>query len=285
MRRALLCFGQIVCLFSLVVLGVAKSCVMAQPTHVKFPSGNTLPITHGATGEGEEHFDPLTTGNPLLEVSGANGSKQLSKNFKAGEFAKSGTKTFAKARIDPELVKCLQAIRDHVDRPVVITSGYRSDAYNRAIYQRMGKKPTLSRHISGQAADIKIAGMSGLDIAKAALEAYGPDIGVGIGSTYAHIDVRGKYARWTYVSEAKNDETIQAIDAFRAALKSAREPHRPSGPVSPCSGSTPSGNGLEPTYSVALEVASSTSGGGGGHGRFNHSPPRLSHSALVRSSR
>ncbi|MBF2055092.1 MAG: peptidase M15A [Candidatus Sericytochromatia bacterium] len=49
----------------------------------------------------------------------------------------------------------LQPLRDHVGRPVVITSGYRSLAVNRAVGGSSG-----SAHMSGLAADLHIPGMS-----------------------------------------------------------------------------------------------------------------------------
>ena len=187
----------------------------AAPKTVEYPSGETLEVVKGAEGKDEEFYDPFSSGNLLVDVNGSNGSKQLSKNFKASEFAKSGNKRFTKIRLDPELVRCVQNIRDKVARPVVITSGYRSFKYNNEVYKQRDQTPTKSRHLSGQAVDIKITGMSGLDIAKAAIDAYGKDIGVGIGADYAHIDVRGKWSRWTYFEGDKNLTTIQAIDKYR----------------------------------------------------------------------
>jgi hypothetical protein len=122
------------------------------------------------------------------------------------------------ARIDPALVNCLQKLRDHVGKAVTISSGYRPYQYNEKLYRETYKRrPTKSRHSSGQAADVRIAGMNGMDIAKAAVDACGTNIGVGIGDSYAHVDVRGRWARWTYFTDhpEKNRLAIGEIDEYR----------------------------------------------------------------------
>lgn len=178
------------------------------PSAVTFPSGESLLIVSAPSRRGQEHYDPNNSGNPLLNTGGSSRDKKLSNNFTAGEFAKSGEMVFNIARIDPALVAALQAIRDHVGKPVTITSGYRSFAYNTEIYRRRGRRPTLSQHISGRGADIKIEGMSGVQIAKAAIEAAGCMVAVGLGATFAHVDVRGSFAVWNYggVTEREIDE-------------------------------------------------------------------------------
>ncbi|NGO45740.1 DUF2272 domain-containing protein [Streptomyces ureilyticus] len=184
-----------------------------------FPSGLTLSPAVGATGEKEEHWDPYATKLPLWATGPAVRSHMLSPNFTVGELVTSGGKAADVARISPALVHCLQALRDRLGKPVTISSGYRSWARNVAVYRDRGSVPTRSRHCSGQAADISVAGMSGLDIAKAALDACGRDIGVGIGATFAHIDVRGKWERWPYASGDAAKRDIAAIDAHRRGLR------------------------------------------------------------------
>ena len=71
-----------------------------------------------------------------------------------------------------------------------INSGYRSWARNVEVY-RNGKNPTKSRHCSGKAADIEIAGLTGMQIAKLAVDSCGD----GIGDTSA--DIRGRWAKGT----------------------------------------------------------------------------------------
>jgi hypothetical protein len=191
----------------------------AGPGTVTFPSGQTLPVVAGQVGPGQEHYDPNGSGNPLLDTGAAHRATRLSGNFTVGELARSGTVRYDTARIDPRLVRCLQALRDHVGKPVTITSGYRSYLHNRRIYQQRNQKPTDSQHSSGRAADVRIQGMSGLAIAKAALSACGLDLGLGVGSTFAHIDVRGRFAVWTYLGKGQEDrQAIAAVTAHRRQL-------------------------------------------------------------------
>lgn len=168
-------------------------------SQVCFPSGLCLSVVSGGpTGPNQEHWDPTGSGNPLLDTGPAYRQSKLSPHFTVGELTSSGGRQFAPARIDPKLVECLEKLRTAVGKPIHITSGYRSWGHNVAIYRKRGKKPTKSQHCAGRAVDIRIAGMSGLDIAKAAIDACGCRIAVGVGSNYAHIDVRGQWQRWGY---------------------------------------------------------------------------------------
>ena len=56
--------------------------------------------------------------------------------------------------VDSELVQVLQAIRDHFGAPVVITSGYRTAAHNKAVGGAV-----YSQHQYGRAADIRVSGV------------------------------------------------------------------------------------------------------------------------------
>lgn len=191
-------------------------------SEITFPSGESLNVVDGPTGEDQEHYDPNNTGNPLLDTRSAHRSKRLSQNFTVGELARSGGRNFDKARIDPRLIDCLQKIRDRVGKPVIVTSGYRPYAYNVDIYKERKKKPTKSRHSSGQAADIKVADMTGMELAKTAIDVCGVNLGVGIDDDNAHIDVRGQWARWTYFGDSPaSDRAIQEIDAYRSSRHSS----------------------------------------------------------------
>jgi uncharacterized protein YcbK (DUF882 family) len=188
---------------------------------VTFSSGESLPIASGPEGQGEEYYDPNNSGNPLLDTSGGNRTKLLSKNFIVDELAKSGAKNFDKARIDPKLVDCLQAIRDYVGKSVVINSGYRSYKHNEHLWnecekkKKKGEKCTVgknSQHLSGKAADIKIAGMTGVEIAKAAIDVCGCKIAIGLGANFANVDVRGEFRVWNY--GGASEEQIEEIRLY-----------------------------------------------------------------------
>lgn len=195
-----------------------------------FPSGVSLPVTSGATGRDQEHWDPKNAGLPLLVTGPAQRGIKLAPNFTVGELVYSGGKHADVARISPALVRLLQAIRDRAGRPVQITSGYRSWKRNKALYSARGKKPTLSRHCSGQAADIRIRGLSGLDIAKIALDVGGPNIAIGLGRTFAHVDVRGVWTVWNYVGGTEGRALEAAATAHRAARAAGTRPLTPTRP-------------------------------------------------------
>jgi hypothetical protein len=192
---------------------------------VTFPSGVSLSVASAPSAtESDEYYDPhrLSTlkgcslsRNPLLDTSAPHRGKRLSEHFTVDELTGSGGKRFEKARVDPELVRCLQAIRDRVGKAVRVTSGYRSWGYNRRLYQKRGKTPTRSQHCSGRAVDIKISGMSGLQIARAAIDAYGCDLGLGVGPGYAHVDLRGCFTVWTYASVGSKSERAAVVRELR----------------------------------------------------------------------
>ena len=119
------------------------------------------------------------------------GETLLSRSFRAKEFAcKDGTDPLF---VDSELVQVLQAIRDHFGVPVVITSGYRTAAHNRAVGGAV-----YSQHQYGRAADIRVSGVPVEQLAAYA-ETLLPGTG-GIGrypaKGFVHVDVRKAKSRW-----------------------------------------------------------------------------------------
>lgn len=93
------------------------------------------------------------------------------------------------------LAQNLQVLRNHLNLPVIITSGYRSPAYNK----RVGGVAN-SQHLLGTAADIQVKGLSPKAVAKAieSLIASGKmqQGGIGVYATFTHYDIRGTKARW-----------------------------------------------------------------------------------------
>ena len=104
------------------------------------------------------------------------GETLLSRSFRAKEFAcKDGTDPLF---VDSELVQVLQAIRDHFGAPVVITSGYRTAAHNRAVGGAV-----YSQHQYGRAyAETLLPGTGG--------------IGRYPAKGFVHVDVRKAKSRW-----------------------------------------------------------------------------------------
>jgi len=117
------------------------------------------------------------------------GNKMLSKNFKVKEFA--CTDCSDPVFISQSLVEILQKVRDHFDKPVVITSGYRTANYN---YQIKGAK--CSQHVYGLAADIKVTGVEPRVVANYVEKLLGETGGIGRYETFTHVDVRKVKSRW-----------------------------------------------------------------------------------------
>lgn len=113
---------------------------------------------------------------------------KLSNNFKLKEFECKCGKC-EKTIVDAKLVNLLQKIRDKYNKPVLINSGYRCAAHNKAVGGAAN-----SQHTHGKAADIVVKG-----IKPSAVADYAETIGFkGIGrySSFTHVDTRSKKARW-----------------------------------------------------------------------------------------
>ena len=130
---------------------------------------------------------------------------QLSEHFHLSEFLKS--QTASRLGIDntpgPSEVaalinlcnKVLEPVRAHYQRPIVISSGYRSPVLNSAI----GGSAT-SQHCKGQAADFEVPGISNVELARwmhrnlnydqLILEFYTPG---DPNSGWVHVSWRGAY--------------------------------------------------------------------------------------------
>ena len=111
----------------------------------------------------------------------------LSEHFSRHEFACKCGCGFD--TVDAELLKVLEIIRNHFDRPITINSGCRCLRYN----SRIGGANT-SQHLLGRAADIDVKGIDPALVQELAVQ-----LGVGgIGKykTFTHIDTRVGHARW-----------------------------------------------------------------------------------------
>jgi uncharacterized protein YcbK (DUF882 family) len=124
------------------------------------------------------------------------GARQLSPAFKAREFrCRDGSDAIM---IDQTLVVLLQAIREHFNKPITITSGYRTAAHNAVVG---GAKS--SQHLLGRAADIQVAGVS-VEAVAAYAESLMPDWGgvgrypvkAGRAKGWVHVDTRPNKSRW-----------------------------------------------------------------------------------------
>lgn len=118
----------------------------------------------------------------------AQGNQKLSENFVVREFAcKDGSDL---VKIDLELVKTLQKIRDLLGVPVIISSGYRTNTYN----SKIGGSRN-SWHLCGSAADIFVSGKTTEEVAKCAESLGVPGVIRYVTDNFVHIDMRntGKY--------------------------------------------------------------------------------------------
>jgi hypothetical protein len=117
------------------------------------------------------------------------GSKKLSDNFTVSEFrCKDGSD---KVLIDTDLVSILQKIRTHFGKPLTINSAYRNATYNKKI-----GGASRSQHVYGTAADIVVKGVKPEEVAKYAEFLMPNKGGIGLYSTFTHVDVRASRARW-----------------------------------------------------------------------------------------
>ena len=121
----------------------------------------------------------------------------LTKNFNVKEFdCKDGSNTPPDVRFNLQvLANNLQVLRDHIDMPIHINSGYRSPSYN----ERIGGVKN-SQHLLGNAADITTKKYSSGGLAavieKLIEEGKMKQGGLGIYPGFVHYDIRETKARW-----------------------------------------------------------------------------------------
>ena len=117
------------------------------------------------------------------------GGKQITPHFKVREFrCYDGSDTIF---VSQELVEVLEKIRVHFGKAVNINSGYRTETHN-----KKNGGAAYSQHKYGLAADISIRGVSPSRVAAYAETLLPGTGGIGIYSSFTHIDVRKVKARW-----------------------------------------------------------------------------------------
>jgi uncharacterized protein YcbK (DUF882 family) len=123
---------------------------------------------------------------------------KLTKNFNSEEFdCNDGTKVpfeFMPNLI--ELAKNLQALRDFLNEPVLITgSGYRTPTHNKKVGGAVN-----SQHLTASAADINVKSKTPYQLGKLIENLINKGIrkqgGIGIYKGFVHYDIRNSKARW-----------------------------------------------------------------------------------------
>lgn len=122
---------------------------------------------------------------------------QLTKNFHSNEFKSKDGFTVPLGLMPnvQRLARNLQVLRDHVQRPVYVRSGYRTHKHNKAVGGAPG-----SQHPKAKAGDIEVPGYTPKQLYDTIEELIAAGKmeqgGLGLYPTFVHYDVRGKKARW-----------------------------------------------------------------------------------------
>lgn len=124
-------------------------------------------------------------------MAGQNSINQfrISENFMLDEFQ---CTCCQRVILHNELLKKLQNLRTKIEKPIIITSGYRCPSYNEGVG---GAK--RSYHLYGMAADVYAPGLPLKELLRAAEEIGFPGIGFYPYNHFLHLDVRpASPARW-----------------------------------------------------------------------------------------
>ncbi|KAI8910492.1 hypothetical protein EDD86DRAFT_266249 [Gorgonomyces haynaldii] len=194
---------------------------------VKYPNLTVpcLPLTHPAYAD---HTNPhADVQNPcLMDMTGVIFSK-LSPHFSVLDFL-SGTNGNGKKkdpflRLDPSVVECMQAVREHLGIPITINSGYRNPKHNSKV---SSSKPGF--HVSGTAVDVTHGDIHSYsdvtDFALTVLDVcyrkFGmDDVGIGFYPNRIHFDKRGGN---TIFKETKITKTVAVgNDAYYTSFTNA----------------------------------------------------------------
>ena len=117
------------------------------------------------------------------------GDKKVSAHFRVREFAsKDG---YDKVLIDDDLITLLENIRSASGGAVTLNSAYRSPEHNKAV-----GGVSNSQHTKGTAADIVVSGTDPLTVGQIAEHFLGNHGGIGVYTTFTHVDTRKTRSRW-----------------------------------------------------------------------------------------
>jgi uncharacterized protein YcbK (DUF882 family) len=123
---------------------------------------------------------------------------KLTKDFSLQEFASKDGSGFPNSVLIniSELARNLQVLRDHIEKPIRINSGYRSPKHNASLPGAVKN----SQHVKGKASDLTVEGMTPKELANAIYllisQKKMKEGGVGVYANFVHYDIRNKKARW-----------------------------------------------------------------------------------------
>ena len=135
---------------------------------------------------------------------------QLTRHFKLSEFeCHDGNH---EVMLDMRLVEVLQRLREMLGVPVTVAAGYRNPVHNAAV----GGSPN-SRHMKGEAADIKVVGMSPKEVGMAAVKCGFAGIGVYRynGQRFTHVDVRPVKSYWCDLNGTHDLKSVKSLEEIR----------------------------------------------------------------------
>jgi uncharacterized protein YcbK (DUF882 family) len=121
------------------------------------------------------------------------------KHFKSNEFDSPDLPNSG-INMDNEFLQMLDNAREYSTVPFKITSGYRTESHNNAIYAKLGKKPIASSHLKGKAVDIACTDSRSRHIILTALIKAG-FTRFGISHNFIHTDSdeeKSQNVIWTY---------------------------------------------------------------------------------------
>ena len=115
---------------------------------------------------------------------------RLTPHFTLGEFIRAEDPIPAPWILDNlyRLANRLQVVRDLLGKPMLINSGYRTPAHNKAV-----GGSSKSYHMSGMAADIVVPGIPAIEVQRLLKNWTG---GMGQYQHFTHLDIRPHRARW-----------------------------------------------------------------------------------------
>lgn len=136
----------------------------------------------------------------------------LSENFTFEEFERSEiaekyninnkiTKDLIRNNIKELVFNVLQPLRDKINKPINISSGYRCLKLN----EKVGGVPT-SQHVMGQAADITVDDMTSYEIASVIIEMGLPFDQMGLYDDFIHISVSSRQRNMIFYNKNYSGE-------------------------------------------------------------------------------